>query len=83
MNYNTTKGELDMKNKNIAKAIKQRRKELRLSQSDLGTMIGRNSGYIDLVETGVTKVNSFYLKKFADALGKDEEYFRKYKNKAS
>jgi hypothetical protein len=28
-------------------------------------------------------VNSFYLKKFADALGKDEEYFKEYKDKAS
>jgi len=72
-----------MKNKNIAKAIKQRRKELKISQADLGNRIGRSSGYIDLVETGVTKVNSFFLKKFADALGKDVEYFKEYKNKAS
>lgn len=59
----------------IGRRIKAARIEKRLSQSELGALVGCSNNHISHIEIGQTKVSLALLLKISFALNKNLEYF--------
>ncbi len=62
-------------NKKIGQKIKKARTESRLTQGQLGKIIGRTGSAIGYLEAGLRKIDPDTLKRIADALNKPVQYF--------